>query len=288
MHRLTQQTIAMLSSLLVAVQAFAQPAMPTASAPTVMIVIDEQLTGLLGTTASEDTNTVSNTLASHFRQQGFRVLDPGAAERNLIRTQGLRLMEGDDKAVAAVGLQQQAQFSLLGKAICKPVATKLYGSRMQSLQASITAKIISNDTGGTVATASAGSVKAHIDELQGGIQALNEAATNIARQLSANFTNNASREHGSSAIGAVVILNFSGLVSYRHLDYLMYFLETEVPGVSELTLNNYTEGVADIRVQYTDSTRILARKIAAKAFKGFRVTPNAVSSNRIDLRVVAK
>ncbi|MFK7733193.1 MAG: hypothetical protein AB8B48_16355 [Pseudomonadales bacterium] len=259
------------------------------SAPTLMIIIEEQLTGLLGTTASENTNTVSNSLASHFRQQGFRVLDPSAAERNLIRTQGLRLMEGDDKAVAAVGLRQQAQFSLLGKAICKPVATKLYGSRMQSLQASITAKIIRNDTADTLATASAGSVKAHIDELQGGILALDDASKAIAKQLSTQFSNdNGQAEPGSDHAGAVVILNFSGLVSYRHLDYLMYFLEAEVPGISELTLNNYTEGVADIRVQYADSTRILARRIAAKAFKGFRVTPSAVSSHRIDLRVAAK
>ena len=83
-----------------------------------------------------------------------------------------------------------------------------------------------------------------------------------------------------------LLVNISGLVSYRHLDFVMRFFEEKVPGVEAVTLENYTYGSARISLDYSGEMRDLARKCATQKFNGFRLEPTHVTETRMDIKAV--
>ena len=155
---------------------------------------------------------------------------------------------------------------------------------MQSIHATLTARVVRNDDARVIATASTSAAQAHIDEVRGGAMAIDKAARELAEKLSGQILA-AGTGTGSSG-GQELTLNISGLVSYRHLDYVMGFLEKEVPGVSGVTLRSYTSGTAELGVSNTETAAGLSRTLANHRFRGFRLEPTHVTPNRIDLRAV--
>ncbi len=255
-----------------------------ASKPTLMVIMDEKVMGVLGTTSFEVPTQAEIRLMQHFRELGFNVVDPKTVKRNITQSKGLRLLEGDDIAAAAVGLQHGAQYSIIGTSISKPGGGKLYETQLQSIHATLTARVVRNDDARVIATASASAAQAHIDEVRGGAMAIDKAAQDLAQQLSGQILA-AGVGTGSSAAQELT-MNISGLVSYRHLDYVMGFLEKEVPGVSSVSLHSYTSGIAELGVSYAGKAAELSRTLANQRFKGFRLEPTHVTPNRLDLRAV--
>ena len=154
------------------------------SKPTLMIIMDEKVMGVFGTTGFEVPTQAEISLMQHFSGMGFNVVDPKTVKRNITQAKGLRLLEGDDMAAAAVGLQHGAQYSIIGTAISKPGGAKLYGTQMQSIHATLTARVVRNSDARVIATASASAAQAHIDEVRGGAMAIEKAAQQLAQQLS--------------------------------------------------------------------------------------------------------
>jgi hypothetical protein len=254
------------------------------SKPTLMVIMDEKVMGVLGTTGFEVPTQAEIILMQHFGGMGYRVVDPKTVKRNITQAKGLRLLEGDDMAAAAVGLQHGAQYSIIGTSISKPGGGKLYGTQMQSIHATLTARVVRNSDARVIATATASAAQAHIDEVRGGAMAIDKAARELAENLSGQILA-AGAGTGSSA-GQELTMNISGLVSYRHLDYVMGFLEKEVPGATGVTLRSYTSGTAELGVSSTDTAAGLSRTLANHRFRGFRLEPTHVTPNRIDLRAV--
>ncbi len=253
-----------------------------ASSPTIMVLLDERISGVYGTTATESMGHAENVIASRLRTAGFRVLDPATVRANTQQAKGLRLMEGDERAAAAIGLQNEADYSVIGTALSKPSATKLFETRMQSLQATVSVRVVRNDDAQTVASAQATATKAHIDEVAGGAMALEEAAALVADQVSQQLTPMLAPSVSSQSL----MLNISGLVSYRHLDFVMGYFENDVENVSSVSLGSFTEGIAVLNLQHTGSIEEIARAVARKKFKGFRLEPTTVTANRMDLAAV--
>ena len=278
--RITVTTSAITLSLLVGVFA-ASFAPQSNAAATIMVLLDERISGVYGTTATESLGHAENVLAAQLRAAGYTVVDPATVRANLLQAKGLRLLEGDDKAAVAIGLQHEADYSVLGTALSKPAATKLYGTRMQTLQASVSVRVVRNDNAQTVAQASGSATKAHIDEVAGGGMALEAAAKDVAEQLTSQLA-----AATASASGLSLTVNISGLVSIRHLDFIMSYLEKEVAGVTSVSLGSFTEGIAVVRLTHATTIESIARAVANRKFTGFRLEPTAVSGGRMDLVAV--
>ncbi len=246
-----------------------------------MVLLDERISGIYGTTATETLGHAENILAGRLRAAGYTVVDPATVRANLLQTKGLRLLEGDDKAAVAVGLQHEADYSVLGTALSKPAATKLYGTRMQTLQASISVRVVRNGDAQTVAQASGSATKAHIDEVTGGGMALEAAAQSVADQLTTQLAAVA-----NAATGLSLTVNISGLVSIRHLDFIMSYFEKEVPGITSVSMGSFTEGIAVMRLTHATTIEAISRAVASRKFTGFRLEPTAVSAGRMDLVAV--
>jgi len=257
----------------------------TEGKPTVMIVIQEKVMGVLGTTGWEVPTQAELTLMEAIRAQGYPVVDSATVRRNVVQSQGLRMLEADDRGAAAVGLQHNAQLSILGTAISKPAGAKLLDTQMQSIQGTITARVVQNDTGRVIGTGTATASVAHIDEVQGGVLALEEAAQKLVTELLPRIRSATEIAPGEPRS---IRMNISGLKSYRHLDYLLYYFETEVSGISEVYLRDFTNSIAQVSLQYADRSAVLARRVAQEQFKGFRLEPTEVTDNRIDFSVIGE
>lgn len=251
--------------------------------PRVLVLIDEKVTGILGTTGWEVPNQTELSLIEHMRSDEFVLLDPKTLRHNIDRNRGLRLLEGDERSAAAAGLSVGAEISVLGTAISKPAGAKLFGSQLQSIQATVTARVVVNDTGEVVGSASATASQAHIDELQGGVIALAKATEKLAASLLPQIL---AAANPTSEVTRGIDVTIAGLKSYRQLDYLLYFLETDVPGMTQVFLRDFTNTVATVRLEYDGTAQLLARKVARESFKGFRLEPTEVTANQLQFAVI--
>jgi hypothetical protein len=164
----------------VLVMAFAAASM---AMPKVMVIIEEKVAGIFGTTGWETVGQAESTLAEKFLAAGFPVVDPQTVHRNIPRDKALRLLEGDQQAAAVAGLQFGAQVVITGQAISKNAGGRLLGTNMQSIQATVQVRAVRSDDGQVIATRSAQAAQAHIDELQGGVLAIQEASRELAETL---------------------------------------------------------------------------------------------------------
>lgn len=254
------------------------------SKPTLIIVMQEKVMGTFGTTGYEQPSQAEITMMQKFNELGFTVVDLQAIRRNLDIAEARLLYQGDVEAARQIALRHEAEIAVTGSAISKFAGSKLLGTQMQSIQATLTARVVRSDDARVIGSGSAQAAVAHIDEIVGGTLAIEKAANQLVVQLSRQLS--ASTAPTSTANPGQTTVNITGLVSYRHLDFIMDFFNTEVSGVTATTLRSYSEGVAEITLDTETSTAEITRFIAQKKFKGFRLEPINVSSNALNLQVI--
>jgi hypothetical protein len=259
-------------------------AMPSLAKPKVMVVIEEKVAGLFGTTGWETVGQAESTLAEQFLAAGFPVVDPQTVHRNIPRDKALRLLEGDQQAAAVAGLQFGAQVVITGQAISKNAGGKLLGTNMQSLQATVQVRAVRSDDGQVIATRSAQAAQAHIDELQGGVLAIQTAGREVAAALMSDILQRW-QEGGHSGFQQITLI-VSGLVSYRHLSAVQQFLTSGLEGVQAVHLRQFTQGTAELTLDYAGMASRIAEELATRRFPGYRLEPTNVTPNRLDVRAV--
>lgn len=254
--------------------------------PTILLLVTERVMGVFGTTGYEQPRHAEARLAAALDARGFAVVDLQAVERVAGRARARQLLEGDDAVAREVALQQEAQYLLVGTALSKPAGGKLYGSELQSLQGSVTVRLLRSDDGRVLQAASAQAAQAHLDEVQGGMLAIGKAADGVLEQLAPALQSLLGGSGGASAEPADVALHVEGLVSFRHLDYLMGHLESAVASIAGARLRSFHGGVADVALSTHDGAEGVARALGNAAFTGFRLRVTHVSPQRVEVEVV--
>jgi hypothetical protein len=253
--------------------------------PKVLVVMEEKVAGVFGTTGWETIGQAESTLTAKLMAAGFQVVDAQTVRRNIPRDKALQLLQGDERAAALAGLQFGAQVVITGQAISKNVGGKLFGTNMQSLQATVQARAVWSDDARVIATRVAESSKAHLDEVQGGVLAIREASGEVADALvSALLADSYKRQAGGGTQQITVLI--SGLVSYRHLVFIQQFLERGVQGVKAVQMRQFAQGSAELTVDYAGGSNVIAAQLANQKFTGFRLEPTSVTPNRLDVRAV--
>lgn len=256
------------------------------SKETLWVLMEEKVVWVLDTTdIAEKPGQAEITIIEELSARGYDVVDAATVRKGITQAQGLRTLEGDDQAAAAIGLQYGAGYSVVGSAIAKFGAAGIYGTNMKTVHATVTARLIRNADARIAASASANASVAHLDEVQGGAMAIERAAREVAAQLDAKFRELAAARQ---ADGTEMALTISGLKSFRHLDAIMEVLEGSFPGVEKVNLGSFTSGTAQVTVIYRGELRDLASLLSRERFSGFRLEPTHVISNRIDLKAVSE
>jgi hypothetical protein len=252
--------------------------------PKVMVIIEEKVGGLFGTTAWENVGQAESTIMERLMAAGFTVVDPATVRANIPRDKALRLLEGDPKAAAAAGLQYGAQVVITGRALSKNAGAKLLGTQMQSIQATLQARVVRADDGRVIASRSEQGTKAHIDEMQGGALAIKEASEKLSDVLMNDILNSWKKEvYGRSQEVTLVV---SGLVSYRHLSAVKKFLESDLQGIKAVHQRSFTHGTAELSLDFAGKTSLIADELSNKQFTGFRLEPTNVTPNRVDVQTI--
>ena len=250
----------------------------------VMVLIEEKVAGMFGTTAWEKMGEAEAVVMEKFIAAGFNVVDPKTVKASITRDEALTMISGDARASAVAGLQYGAQFVVIGKALSKNAGGGILNTTMQSLQASIQARVIRTDDSAVIASGSAQAAKAHIDELQGGVLAIKEASNKLADTLIQDIRK--SEKPATRKTPRQINLIITGLVSYRHLMAVRNLLEKDIYGVKTVQQLSYTAGTAELIIDYTGKASQIADIIANTKFTGFRIEPENVTATRLDLRAV--
>lgn len=250
----------------------------------IMVMLEEKIAGIFQTTAFEDMGQAESTLLERLVEAGFTVVDPRTAKANIARDQALRILEGDNYAAASAGLQYGAKVVITGKAFSKQAGTRIQGSQMQSVQGVVQIRVVRSDDARVIASRSAQSAAAHIDEVQGGVQAVSKAAAQVAEAVIQDIL--ALHAPSAQERSSLVTVMISNLVSYRHLSAVKHYFESELPGVGAVHQRSYTMGTAELALEYAGQAADIADELAHRRFPGFRLEPTNVTPNRVDVRAV--
>jgi hypothetical protein len=255
-----------------------------AEKPKVMVILEEKVMGVFGTTAFEDVGQAESTLIQRLLAAGFNVVDPQTVKSNISRDQALRILEGDNNAAAAAGLQYGAQIVISGKAFSKNAGGKILNTQMQSLQATLQARAIRTDSAKIISSRSEQGRQAHIDEVQGGALAIKQAMERMAQPM----INDILAQWRSEAYGRSreITLMITSLVSYRHLSAIKTFLEKGMQGVRAIHQRSFIAGSAELMVDYGGKSSNIADELANRKFTGFRLEPTNVTPSRVDVKAV--
>lgn len=255
-----------------------------AEKPKIMVIMEEKVMGVFGTTAFEDVGQAESTLMQRLLAAGFNVVDPQTVKSNISRDQALRILEGDNNAAAAAGLQYGAQIVISGKAFSKNAGGRILNTQLQSLQATLQARVIRTDNAKIISSRSEQGRQVHIDEVQGGALAIRQAMERMADPMIAEILAQwRSEAYGRSREITLVI---TSLVSYRHLSSIKSFLEKGMQGVRAVHQRSFLTGTAELMVDYGGKSSNIADELANRKFSGFRLEPTNVTPNRVDVKAV--
>jgi len=252
--------------------------------PKVMVIIDEKMGGLYEATGSDAVGQAESTIMEKLINAGFNVVDAATVRSNISRDKALRILEGDNKAAAAEGLKYGAQVVISGKAFSKSAISRIRGTNMQSIQATIQARVIRTDTAKVIASKSATGAQAHIDEMQGGALAIKEASEKLADELIEMIVKQWSGEVYGRSQEITVMIN--GLTSYQHLAAVKKILEKETQGVKAVHQRSFAGGVAELAIDYGGKSSNIADDLSNRKFRGFRLEPTNVTPHRIDVKAI--
>ncbi len=255
-----------------------------AEKPKVMIIIEEKVAGMFGTNAWESIGQAESTLNEEFIAKGFNVVDSQTIKANIPRERALRILSGDNQAAAAAGLQAGTQLVVVGQAMSKNAGGRIMDSTLQSLQAVVQVRVVRTDDGVVIGSRSSRGASAHIDEMQGGTMAIENASKTLASALIQDIQEKWRGEsYGQSRQISITI---AGLVSYRHLMAVVQFLQKEMQGVKNLHQRSFILGNAELMLDYTGKSSHIAQELATRKFTGFRLEPLSVTLNRLDVKAV--
>ncbi len=264
-----------------------------AERPSLMVLLSEEVVGRFGSAAGNnnfpaltrmDMGQTEATLVESFLQNGFRVVDRDTVKANLSRKKALHILNGDNRAAAAVGLQAGAQIVIVGRAISKTATARIRNSNLQSVQATVQARAIRSDDAAIISSHSVHRAKAHIDEMQGGALALEAAGRKLAALLITDIVSKWQEEvYGRKR---EVTLALSGMGSYQRLQIIKTFLQKNVQGVQAVHERFFTAGNGELMLDYSGKSSHIAAELALHQFSGFHLEANTVTPNRLDIQVV--
>lgn len=253
--------------------------------PRVMVMIDEKNVGETpGFHYFEaEMNTAETTLMNYFMAKGFRFIDRATVQRYMDQQKASAILQGDTGLAAALGKQVGAEVVLTGKAMAKATVVEAYGAKIRSQQATVQIKAIRTDTGDIIATTGGQGKHSHIDDMQGGVIAIQEACNKLAEPLMSQILNQWQTDVSS---GATIVLNVEGVNDYTELSNFKNSLKYYVRGMQSANQRSYSGGLAVLEVVMKGSADDLAQRLTGKDFNGKQARVTGMTQNSVTVRLV--
>jgi hypothetical protein len=208
------------------------------------------------------------------------VVDSATVASNIDRDQALKAVEGDAVAAASLGHQYGADVIITARAAASS-GDKILNTSMKSHQATVVAKVVRADTGAIMTSATKQDKHAHIDDLAGGIGALEKASQQLADALIPSILEQWRQDIQVAATVQLMVSN----VSFMQLKSFKTALKEDVRGVKEVYQRSFQSSMARLDVELQGTAETLADELATKEFEGFSIEITGMSENRIDVTI---
>lgn len=227
------------------------------------------------------TDFAETKLLSMFYEKGFDVVDRQLVSALKGKPDYAEALEGNVTAAAKIAAMLGAEVIVVGTAKISS-GGKIYN--MYSGQADLNAKIIRADTGEILAVVpQARGKKPHISETTAGVNATNEAAEILGREIIGQLIRKWSTQQ-ANFIKVYMVVSNSDFGSYVLFES---FLKAQpVSGIRNAYAKSLTDGVAEYEIEFEGKAQDLALGLTRTAPEGFSFKITGLSGNRITAEIV--
>lgn len=212
----------------------------TAGNPRVVVVIDEEVDGVLSGTSNAETNIIGQLLASNYRVVDQEQLEK-IKEEDILKAASL----GDEKAASIIGKKFDAEIAVIGK-VKSTVRPNQLISNAITCSSVLNTKVIKVSTGDMLFAVNRSATIWDITKEM----AVSNAVTKVAEIAGKEFVNSIAQKLDESNIIKITI---SGISSINMLEDFKKFLRT-FESVKEVTVRSFVEDTADIELDVVYGT----------------------------------
>lgn len=251
-----------------------------ASAPHVMLLIDEKS---LGTIATSEIEAMA---VQMLLDNNLRVVDQDMVRANLKKDQQMLKSVGDNRGAAALGLQYGAEIIIVGEAVVKPSARRIAESNLRTYQAVVTLRAIRTDNSQTLGSASETASIVALEDVGGSSQALKGAGKPALEKLIPAMVAKWEAVGGSEG-GNSINVTIGGIDQAWKLKAVRECLRGMTDVIVNVVQRSYTAGMAVFEVESVVPTQQLSEKLVMAAPSGLKFQVLDVGAAKIQIRAVA-
>jgi hypothetical protein len=264
--------------------------------PRVVILVAEQNVGMTepfawwnknqkdarGDVVSMDLGTFENSFIETLNHNGWVFVDHGVLSGKLATQHAFTtdLSVNGARELAKLG---NAEVAIVGRVVAMSPGQSELAPGMFAANANVSLRAINCDNGeiiDTISTTVSDITTLDASAQNAGEKALRLAAAQTARRLQQKILERWQGELGGSAR---VTMKVSGLKDYRGLQDLEGMLGSSVRGVRSVEERSADGSQAELDLDVTGSSRMLAKELSGKSVKGQPINIRHVSANEVDI-----
>jgi len=227
------------------------------------------------------TDFVETKLLSMFYDKGFDVVDRQLVQALKGEADYEQALAGNVSAAAKIASMLGAEIIVIGTAKISS-GGKVYN--MVAGQADLNGKIVRADTGQILAVVpNAHGKKPHISASTAGVNAANQAAEKLGKNIIRQLIENWSTQQ-SNFIKVYIVLKNADFMSYMTFES---FLKAQtVSGIRNAYAKSLNDGVAEFEVEFEGKSQDLAMGLSRTSPDGLNFRVTGLSGNRITAEIV--
>ncbi len=250
----------------------------TTHTPRFMILVDEKN---MGTYSMGDAEHV---LDDYLIAKNVEVVDAELVKTQVNRDKALHAMASGPQAAAALGLSFGADVIIVGRAIAKGSADRVKDTSFRSYQATVSLKAIRTDTAEILTVDSATAAKIHVDDIQGGSQAIRAATSIIAKRMLPKILSRWSIRDDSQP--RKIRLMIGNVDQVWQVAAVKKLLRKQIGGVDDVVQRSFVSGVAVFDVYWKGGCQKLAEALTLAKPRYFRLKVVGVTDSKLDAKLV--
>ncbi len=242
--------------------------------PRMMAIINETIQGKKSLSSG---NVAATQIESNFTSKGFPFVDP-ATVKKILKKQRKKIRKalgGDNDTLQELGVDAGAEVVLVGYSKVSS-AGKVLNSKLNSMQADVSVRVIDVNTGQIIAAHQEHGAYPHINEYSGAVGAIKKAV----KKLSDKTINDISRKWKRGKTNTIELLVVG--LDYGQIKKLRSEMLEQVRGVKAINRKGNVGKAAKLQVEFLGKSFTLADRIV-DAKLSYKLKVGEVKPGSIDL-----
>jgi hypothetical protein len=257
--------------------------------PAVMFFLSEQNLGETApqywwrqTPPSVDLSAAENVFSEYMRKKGFIIVNRTAPGGDVQLGPEYWDSELSDDAAGKLGRELGADLVIIGKAVAR-YSEEVSDNDMKSIQATVSTRAITADTGLMIASSQRTNSLARLDDSAEGSEAIILSASAVAQDLTRQIV----AKWGEGVRNYVLVeLVVKGIKEYADFVKFRGHLRNDIRGVRNVYLRSISADGAKMDVDIMGNARILADELMLQPFENLAVNIFEVSEKGVKLELI--